>query len=88
MPNRRSVCCARIRVNTSMFDEVASRRRIARRYSGELKDCRRCKLAPGRTNLVFGSGNPRMPSSCLSAKRLEQTKMRRACLLSAAPVSC
>jgi DNA polymerase len=24
----------------------------------ELKDCRRCKLAPGRTNLVFGSGNP------------------------------
>ena len=24
----------------------------------ELKECRRCKLAPGRTNLVFGSGNP------------------------------
>jgi uracil-DNA glycosylase len=22
-------------------------------------DCRRCKLAPGRTNIVFGAGNPR-----------------------------
>jgi uracil-DNA glycosylase len=25
----------------------------------DLKDCRRCKLAPGRKNIVFGSGNPR-----------------------------
>jgi uracil-DNA glycosylase len=24
----------------------------------DLKDCRRCKLAPGRKNIVFGSGNP------------------------------
>jgi len=25
---------------------------------GEIGDCQRCKLAPGRTNIVFGSGNP------------------------------
>jgi uracil-DNA glycosylase family 4 len=25
----------------------------------DLKDCRRCKLAPGRKNIVFGSGNPK-----------------------------
>src|SRR5262245_17877955 len=24
----------------------------------EIGDCRRCKLAPSRTNIVFGSGNP------------------------------
>jgi uracil-DNA glycosylase family 4 len=24
----------------------------------DLKDCRRCKLAPGRKSIVFGSGNP------------------------------
>ena len=24
----------------------------------ELGDCQRCKLAPKRTNIVFGSGNP------------------------------
>src|SRR5512134_323480 len=24
----------------------------------DIGDCRRCKLAPGRTNLVFGVGNP------------------------------
>jgi uracil-DNA glycosylase len=24
----------------------------------EIGDCQRCKLAPGRTNIVFGSGNP------------------------------
>jgi len=26
---------------------------------GEIGDCQRCKLAPGRTHLVFGVGNPR-----------------------------
>jgi DNA polymerase len=25
----------------------------------DLNDCRRCKLSPGRQNIVFGSGNPR-----------------------------
>jgi DNA polymerase len=25
---------------------------------GDIGDCRRCKLASGRTNIVFGSGNP------------------------------
>jgi uracil-DNA glycosylase family 4 len=25
----------------------------------DMKDCRRCKLAPGRKNIVFGSGNPK-----------------------------
>src|SRR6516225_242003 len=24
----------------------------------EIGDCRRCRLAPSRTNIVFGSGNP------------------------------
>ncbi len=48
----------RIRVNTSMFDEAPSGEESLDAIQAELKECRRCKLAPGRTNLVFGSGNP------------------------------
>lgn len=48
----------RIRVNTSMFDEAPSGEESLGAILGDLNDCRRCKLAPGRTNLVFGSGNP------------------------------
>ena len=48
----------RIRVNTSMFDEAPSGEESLDAIQADLKDCRRCKLAPGRTNLVFGSGNP------------------------------
>ena len=56
--NRHSVCRARLRVNTSMFDEAPSGEESLDAIQADLKDCRRCKLAPGRTNLVFGSGNP------------------------------
>jgi len=49
----------RIRVDTSMFDEVPSGEETLGAILDDLKDCQRCKLAPGRTNLVFGSGNPR-----------------------------
>jgi len=49
---------ARIRVNASMFDEQPSGEETLGAIQAELNDCRRCKLAPGRTNLVFGSGNP------------------------------
>ncbi len=48
----------RVRVNTSMFDEAPSGEESLSVIQAELKECRRCKLAPGRTNLVFGSGNP------------------------------
>lgn len=48
----------RLRVNTTMFDETLSGEESLGAIQADLKDCRRCKLAPGRTNLVFGTGNP------------------------------
>ena len=40
-------------------DPGAPRGRVAlQAVRDELGDCRRCKLAPGRQNLVFGVGNP------------------------------
>ena len=48
----------RIRVSTSMFDETPSGKETLEDIQAELKECGCCKLAPGRTNLVFGSGNP------------------------------
>jgi uracil-DNA glycosylase len=47
-----------LRVITSLFDEAPSGEESLDAIQAELKECRRCKLAPGRTNLVFGSGNP------------------------------
>src|SRR6266542_1110501 len=38
-----------------------SRRRRARRGARGALDCTRCKLAPKRTNIVFGVGNPDAP---------------------------
>ncbi len=32
---------------------------------GQLRDCQACKLCTGRTNLVFGSGNPRADFVCI-----------------------
>ncbi len=46
-----------IRVNASMFDGVPSGEETLQAIRSEIGDCQRCKLAPGRTNLVFGSGN-------------------------------
>jgi len=36
-----------------------------RRQEQALQGCRRCKLCEGRTNLVFGSGNPRAEFVCI-----------------------
>ena len=48
----------RIVIPESMFDSVSSGEESLGAIQSELTDCRRCKLAPTRTNLVFGSGNP------------------------------
>ena len=48
----------KVRVHTSMFDEAPSGKESLGAIEAELKECRCCKLASGRTNLVFGSGNP------------------------------
>lgn len=42
----------------SMFDDLPTDREELETIRQDLGDCRRCKLAPGRTNIVFGSGNP------------------------------
>ncbi|MBN1569602.1 MAG: uracil-DNA glycosylase [Acidobacteria bacterium] len=49
---------AKIAVNASMFDVVPSSDESLDAIRKELGDCRRCKLAPTRTNIVFGAGNP------------------------------
>jgi DNA polymerase len=36
-----------------------------RRQEDALQGCRRCKLCEGRTNLVFGSGNPQAEFVCI-----------------------
>jgi DNA polymerase len=36
-----------------------------RRQEQALQGCRRCKLSEGRTNLVFGSGNPQAEFVCI-----------------------
>ena len=53
----------------------------------DIGDCQRCKLAPTRTNIVFGSGNP-TPNSSLSAKRRASTKTSRVFPSSGAQASC
>jgi DNA polymerase len=45
-------------LNESMFDATAAGEESLDAIRADLKDCCRCKLAPTRTNLVFGSGNP------------------------------
>jgi uracil-DNA glycosylase family 4 len=42
----------------SMFDDLPTGREELEAIRQDLGDCRRCKLSPGRTNIVFGSGNP------------------------------
>ena len=44
----------------SLFEssEAPARNETLEEIRGDLGDCRRCKLAPLRKNIVFGSGNP------------------------------
>jgi len=42
----------------SMFDRVAATAETLEAIRSDLGDCTRCKLAPLRKNIVFGSGNP------------------------------
>ncbi len=44
---------------SSMFDDLPGKRESLEEIRGDLGDCRRCKLAPTRHNIVFGSGNPK-----------------------------
>ena len=46
-------------VPRSMFDAVPEKDETLQEIREDLGDCRRCKLAAGRRNIVFGSGNPR-----------------------------
>jgi len=43
----------------SMFDPAPGAEESLDAIRADLGDCRRCKLAPGRRHLVFGSGNSR-----------------------------
>jgi len=43
---------------TSLFDEPHAAVEDLQAIRADLGDCRRCKLAPTRTHIVFGSGNP------------------------------
>ena len=42
----------------SVFGVASSKRESLEDIWAEVKDCRRCKLAANRRNVVFGSGNP------------------------------
>ncbi|MBN1880531.1 MAG: uracil-DNA glycosylase [Deltaproteobacteria bacterium] len=42
----------------SRSDDVTDRAFLLEAVQEELGDCRRCKLCEGRTNIVFGQGNP------------------------------
>ena len=42
----------------SMFDALPGQAETLEEIRADLGDCRRCKLAPSRKTIVFGSGNP------------------------------
>ncbi len=42
-----------------MFDSLPEKQETLQAIREDLGDCQRCKLAPSRKNIVFGSGNPR-----------------------------
>ena len=42
----------------AMYDPLPSVKESLDAIRKDLNDCRRCKLAPGRKNIVFGYGNP------------------------------
>ncbi len=43
---------------SSMFDNLPGTKETLDEIRTDLGDCRRCKLAPSRRNIVFGAGNP------------------------------
>jgi uracil-DNA glycosylase family 4 len=45
--------------NTSMFEDSLSSPESLEKIRQDIGDCRRCKLAPTRTHIVFGSGSPK-----------------------------
>jgi len=57
MDARETVSC-KSRGHSSMFDRVPGVQESLDAIRADLGDCRRCKLSPGRKNIVFGSGNP------------------------------
>jgi len=58
-----------------------------RRQEQALQNCRKCKLCEGRTNVVFGSGNPTAEFVVIGEGRAP-TRTRRGCRSSAARDSC
>jgi len=42
----------------SMFDNLPEKQEALESIRADMGDCKRCKLANSRTNIVFGSGNP------------------------------
>ena len=44
---------------SELLPAAAPQRRTLEEIRAELGDCRRCKLCSGRTNIVFGVGNPK-----------------------------
>ena len=53
----------------------------------DIGDCQRCKLAPTRTNIVFGSGNPHA-ELVFVGEAPGSTKTSRVCLSLAVRASC
>jgi uracil-DNA glycosylase family 4 len=45
--------------SATMFDDLPGGEETLEQVRTDLGDCTRCKLAPTRRNIVFGSGNPR-----------------------------
>jgi DNA polymerase len=41
-----------------MFDSLPEKHESLESIRTDIGDCQRCKLAPSRTNIVFGAGNP------------------------------
>ena len=50
---------SKVIAHASSLDPVPGAEESLDAIRADLGDCRRCKLAPGRKNIVFGSGNPR-----------------------------
>jgi DNA polymerase len=46
-------------VQSELLPAATPQRRALEEIRAELGDCRRCKLCSGRTNIVFGVGNPK-----------------------------
>ncbi len=57
---RAAETAGRVVINvSSMFDNLPGSAETLEQVHADLGDCRRCKLAPMRRHIVFGSGNPK-----------------------------